>query len=148
MIVDTTSSPTSADRLAGESACTTKTRGTDAFVCQSRDPRDSFTNTGRREFGKLALGGVLGRALGAELLADAAQAATHTIQPGIKLCAQTSAKPSDDDLLYLQQIGAEYVSIASTPDLRTAEGFLQIKKRYADAGVTVWNIGKIGRAHV
>ena len=29
----------------------------------------------------------------------------------------------------------------STPDLRTAEGFLQIKKRYADAGITVWNIG-------
>jgi mannonate dehydratase len=141
VIVDTTSSPTSADRLAGESACPTKTRGTDAFVCQSRDPRDSFTNTGRREFGKLALGGVLGRALGAELLADAAPAATHTIQPGIKLCAQTSAKPSDDDLLYLQQIGAEYVSVASTPDLRTAEGFLQIKKRYADAGITVWNIG-------
>ena len=29
----------------------------------------------------------------------------------------------------------------STPDLRTAEGFLQIVKRYADAGITVWNIG-------
>ena len=26
-------------------------------------------------------------------------------------------------------------------ELRTAEGFLQIKKRYADAGITVWNIG-------
>jgi hypothetical protein len=25
--------------------------------------------------------------------------------------------------------------------LRSAEGFLQIKKRYADAGITVWNIG-------
>src|SRR6202008_2126573 len=34
-----------------------------------------------------------------------------------------------------------YVSVGSTPDLRTAEGFLQIKKRYADAGITVWNIG-------
>ena len=30
---------------------------------------------------------------------------------------------------------------ASTPELRTAEGFMQIKKRYADAGITVWNIG-------
>ena len=44
-------------------------------------------------------------------------------------------------LLFLKQIGAEYVSVGSTPDLRTAEGFLQIKKRYADAGITVWNIG-------
>ena len=79
--------------------------------------------TGRWEFGKLAIGG----ALGAALLAEAARATTHTVQPGIKLCAQTSAKPSDDDLLFLQQLGAEYVSVASTPDLRTAEGFLQIK---------------------
>ncbi len=94
----------------------------------------------RREFGKLALGGALGAAA---LLASAgkARATVHTVQPGIKLCAQTGPKPSDEDLLYLQQIGAEYVSVASSPDLRTAEGFLQIKKRYADAGITVWNIG-------
>ena len=44
-------------------------------------------------------------------------------------------------MLFLKQIGAEYVSVGSTPDLRTAEGFLQIKRRYADAGITVWNIG-------
>ncbi len=90
----------------------------------------------RREFGMLAAGA-------AALMMTQAKgsAATHTIQPGIKLCAQASAKPSDDDLLFLKQIGAGYVSVASTPDLRTAEGFLQIKKRYADAGITVWNIG-------
>jgi len=33
------------------------------------------------------------------------------------------------------------VSVGSTADLRTAEGFQQIKKRYADAGITVWNVG-------
>src|ERR1039458_3059901 len=94
----------------------------------------------RREFGKLALGGALGTAA---FLASAgkASATVHTVQPGIKLCAQTGAKPADNDLLYLQQIGVDYVSVGSTPDLRTAEGFLQIKKRYADAGITVWNIG-------
>src|ERR1035438_4366590 len=94
----------------------------------------------RREFGKLALGGALGTAA---FLASAgrASATVHTAQPGIKLCAQTGAKPTDNDLLYLQQIGVDYVSVGSTPDLRTAEGFLQIKKRYADAGITVWNIG-------
>jgi len=90
----------------------------------------------RREFGMLAAGA-------AALLAaqSKARATVHTIQPGIKLCAQASAKPSDDDLLYLRQIGADYVSVGSTPDLRTAEGFMQIKKRYADAEITVWNIG-------
>ena len=63
------------------------------------------------------------------------------IKPGIKLCAQSSPKPSDEQLLFLKQLGAEYVSVGSTPDLRTAEGFKQIEKRYADAGITVWNIG-------
>ena len=93
----------------------------------------------RRDFGKTALGG----AMGASFLASAvsAEASVHKNAPGIKLCAQAPAKPTDDELLFLRQIGAEYVSVGSTPDLRTAEGFLQIKKRYADAGITVWNIG-------
>src|SRR5579871_4156660 len=98
-----------------------------------------MTHPDRREFAKAALGG----ALGAAMLASSAESApvTHTVQPGIKLCAQAGPKPADNDLLFLQQIGAEYVSVASSPDLRTAEGFQQIKKRYADAGITVWNIG-------
>ena len=62
-------------------------------------------------------------------------------EAGHQAVAQSPATPSDEQLLFLKQIGAEYVSVGSTPDLRTAEGFLQIKKRYADAGITVWNIG-------
>src|SRR5258708_11748679 len=95
--------------------------------------------SGRREFGKLALS-----ALGATAyLASAGRGAgeVHANKPGIKLCAQASAKPTDEQLLFLQQIGAEYVSVGASPDLRSADGFLQIKKRYADAGITVWNIG-------
>src|ERR1022692_5097212 len=80
-----------------------------------------MANADRREFAKVALGGALGAALVAS--GPESEAATHTIQPGIKLCAQTGAKPTDNDLLFLQQLGAEYVSVASTPDLRTAEGF-------------------------
>jgi mannonate dehydratase len=92
-----------------------------------------FDNPNRRDLGKLALA----------YLAAAPQAhGTATPNaPGIKLCAQSGAKPSDDQLLFLKEIGAEYVSVGSTPDLRTAEGFQQIKKRYADGGITVWNIG-------
>ncbi|HEX3942082.1 MAG TPA: mannonate dehydratase [Acidobacteriaceae bacterium] len=93
----------------------------------------------RREFVKLAVGG----AVGAAFLSSARPAAATVYKnaPGIKLSAQAVAKPTDDDLLFLKQLGAEYVSVGSTPDLRTADGFLQIKKRYADAGITVWNIG-------
>jgi len=94
------------------------------------------TQPDRREFHKIA---TLGAA--AFLASRSGGAAVHKNAPGIKLCAQTGAKPSDDELLFLNQIGAQYVSVGSTPDLRTAEGFLQIKKRYAAAGITVWNIG-------
>ena len=92
---------------------------------------------GRRDFGKMALGG----ALGTLLATGKSKAAVIRNAPGIKLCAQSDANPTDDQLLFLKQIGAEYVSVGSTPDLRTAEGFQAIKKRYADAGITVWNIG-------
>src|SRR5438105_9273315 len=93
-----------------------------------------MNNPDRRDFGKIALGAAF-------LATGRGGGAVHNAQPGIKLCAQSSAKPTENDLLFLQQIGAEYVSVGSTPDLRTADGFLQIKKRYADARITVWNIG-------
>jgi mannonate dehydratase len=85
----------------------------------------------------MALGGVMG----ALLAPREANATVHANAPGIKLCAQAGATPSDDELLFLKQIGAEYVSVGAPPDMRTADGFLAIKKRYADAGITVWNIG-------
>src|SRR5277367_5408720 len=94
----------------------------------------------RREFVKLAVGGALSAA-GVFASPRTASATVHPIAAGIKLCAQAPAKPTDDDLLFLNQMGAEYVSVGSSPDLRTAEGFMQIKKRYADVGITVWNIG-------
>src|ERR1700676_1240496 len=87
-------------------------------------------NTGfspdRREFVKLAVGGALSAA-GVFASSRSAPATEPQSAPGIKLCAQTSAKPTDEELLFLKQMGAEYVSVASTPDLRTAEGFMQIK---------------------
>ena len=87
----------------------------------------------RREFGMLALTGALGTAA---FLGSAARSskAMQQGQAGIKLCAQSSAKPTDDQLLFLKQIGAEYVSVGSTPDLRTADGFAQIKKRLCGRG--------------
>ena len=102
---------------------------------------NAISDSGRRQFGRIALGGMLGGTAALKASARIASGSVHKNAPGIKLCAQSSAKPTDEELLFLKQIGAEYVSVGSTPDLRTAEGFLQIKKRYADAGITVWNIG-------
>jgi mannonate dehydratase len=104
------------------------------------EENDRKSGTDRREFGKLALAGAFG---GAAMLASAGEArgADAKSATGIKLCAQASAKPSDDELLFLREIGANYVSVGSTPDLRTAEGFQSIVKRYASAGIAVYNIG-------
>jgi mannonate dehydratase len=96
-----------------------------------------FHHPDRRQFAKLTLG----TAALFQSQSPRASATVHPSAPGIKLCAQSSAKPTDEELLFLKQIGAEYVSVGSTPDLRTAEGFLQIKQRYAAGGITVWNIG-------
>ncbi len=104
------------------------------------DSTGNFALPDRREFVKLALG----TAFGASALMSASSPASATVHknaPGFKLTGQAPAKPTDDDLLFFNQIGAKYVSVGSTPDLRTAEGFIEIKNRYADAGITVWNIG-------
>src|SRR5215510_5653934 len=100
---------------------------------------DPSTDTGidRRDFGRVTLGAFGAAALGGQRTQSAPQKTGSTI----KLCVQSPATPSDEQLLFLKQLGAEYVSVASTPELRTAEGFMQIKKRYADGGATVYNIG-------
>lgn len=100
---------------------------------------DPLLNPDRRRFGQMLLGGALGAA--AMLSTEPAPATVHPNAPGIKLCAQFPAKATDDDLLFLKQIGIEYVSVQSLPGERTAGDFLALKKRYAGAGITVWNIG-------
>ena len=96
------------------------------------------TSLDRRDFARLVAG-----AVGATAFAGRAPQTGPKVAPGIKLCVQSSANPSDEQLTFLKQLGAEFVSVGAPPDLRTADGFLQIKKRYADAGITVWNIGNV-----
>src|SRR5262245_40883114 len=89
---------------------------------------DRRFNPGRRELGKRFLGASLGGAAFFPLGRDSAT--THRNAPGIKIAVQSPATPTDDDLLFLKQLGAEYVSVGAPPGLRTADGFLQIKRRY------------------
>src|SRR6266849_4336559 len=101
-------------------------------MLNEKDDMTTDKDIGRRDFARITLG-----TLGAAALAGPTEAVMQKAPPKIKLCVQSSANPSDDQLLFLKQLGAEYVSVGSTPELRTAEGFAQIKKRYADAGITV-----------
>ncbi len=98
--------------------------------------RTTDTEIGRRDFARMTFG-----MLGVAALAGQAGEAELKTPSGVKLCVQSSANPSDEQLLFLKQLDAQYVSVGAPPELRTAEGFMQIKKRYADAGITVWNIG-------
>jgi mannonate dehydratase len=96
----------------------------------------------RRDFGRVALTSTLSAA-GFFVPAGERSVSSQVNRPGshIKLCAQSPARPTDEQLRFLKQIGAEYVSVGAPRDLRTAQGFTQIKQRYADAGINVWNIG-------
>src|SRR5207248_3568734 len=72
-----------------------------------------------------------------------AQVVSATVRaqpPGIKLGSLAPANPTDDDLLFLKQLGVDCVFCAVTPELNSVEGLLRIRKRYADAGLTVHNI--------
>jgi mannonate dehydratase len=105
----------------------------------------SDTRIDRRDFGRVTLG-----AFGAAAVAGRTAQPTAQNVATIKLCVQSSATPSDEQLLFLKQLGAEYVSVGSTPELRTADGFQQIKTRYADNGITVprWWAGTMHRPHM
>src|SRR5580700_5451754 len=103
------------------------TNPTDSTV---RDVTNPITGPDRREFMKLAVGG----ALGASALLSSARTASaieYTNAPGIKFSSNDEpAMPTDDRLLFLTQIGDQYVNVDTKPEERTLEGFLKIKKRY------------------
>jgi mannonate dehydratase len=86
----------------------------------------------RRDFGRMAVSGAL-----------AARSAAATVRPqpsGIKLGSVAPANPTDEDLLFFKQLGVDCVFCAVTPEFNSVEGLLRIKKRYADAGLTVHNM--------
>jgi mannonate dehydratase len=105
-----------------------------------REAEDPMFNAGRRQFGKTALGGVVGTAafLGSQ---EHSTATVHQNPPGIKIATSYRADPTDDDLLFLRQIGVEYVSLGATPETANAASFTKMRERYEAAGIKVYNIG-------
>lgn len=101
-----------------------------------------FKELSRRELGKIALGG----ALGATFL-DTSRSGSAVVRPqstGIKLGSAAPVNPTDEDLLFFKQLGVDCVFCATTPEFSSLESLLSIKKRYADAGLTVHNIRNMG----
>ncbi len=97
---------------------------------------DSKFNLGRRDFGKAALA-----ALGLLASTRTASATVHENPPGIKIATTYAEDPTDEDLLFLTEIGVEYVSLEATPQNANVESFTKMRERYESAGIKVYNIG-------
>ena len=96
----------------------------------------------RRIFAKLVLAGGLG---GTAFLSAAPARAnkTYSNAPGIKLSVQVGADPSDEDLRFVKQLGAEYVNIWTDARGTTLENFTRLRHNVESAGLKVWNIGDL-----
>jgi mannonate dehydratase len=96
---------------------------------------EAVPNPGRRDFAKMALGG-------AALLSSArtSSATLRPIPPGIKI--GTSAGPAtEENMLYLKQLGVKWVSLAPNQETANAEGFIKMREQWEAAGFHVYNIG-------
>jgi mannonate dehydratase len=101
--------------------------------------QDENSSLGRREFGKATLSGVLG---GAALLASGgnASASLLPIPPGVKI-GTGGGRATPENMLYLKQLGVEWVSLGATPETATAEHFIQMRQDWEAGGFKVYNIG-------
>src|SRR5712691_12012946 len=95
---------------------------------------DTPSNPARRDFAKAAMGG-------AALLASAASssASMRPIHPGIKI-GTSGGQPTEENMLFLKQLGVTWVSVGATPATATAEGFIKIREQWEAGGFKVYNI--------
>lgn len=97
---------------------------------------DNRLKVGRREFGQAVLAAAF-----AEASTHPASATVPKFPPGIKIATSYRADPTDEDLLFLNQIGVEYVSLPATPETANAESFIKMRERYEASGIKVYNVG-------
>ncbi len=97
--------------------------------------RNEKLSLDRREFSKVALGG-------AALLATAGRssATLRPIPPGIKI-GTSGGQPTEENMVYLKQLGVSWVSLGASPETATAEGFTKMRQQWEAGGFKVYNIG-------
>lgn len=78
--------------------------------------------------------------LAANYLKTASAASLPPFAPGIKISMQVDEKVSDSDLVWIKQMGVEYLNVQTGKGRATLENFVAIKKRMEQAGLKVWNI--------
>jgi mannonate dehydratase len=65
------------------------------------------------------------------------------LPPGIKISVQVSSDPSDEELQFVKQLGAHYVTIWLGADGATYENFMRLREKVEAASLKVWNIGNV-----
>jgi mannonate dehydratase len=95
----------------------------------------TFPQLPRREFAKMAMGG-------ATLLSAAgtSQAKMPSVPPGIKI-GVSAGQPTEENMLFLKQLGVTWVSLAPRQETANAEGFTAMREQWEAAGFKVYNIG-------
>ena len=93
-------------------------------------------NYTRRDLAKIAIGG-------AAFLSAASNSSAKmpSVPPGIKI-GTSAGQPTEENLLYLKQLGVTWVSLGARPETATAEGFTKMREEWEAAGFKVYNIRK------
>lgn len=63
------------------------------------------------------------------------------IEPGIKIAAQITPEPSEDDIAFIQQMGVGYVVLWTGGDKASYEYYASRRKRFEDNGLKVYGFG-------
>jgi len=63
------------------------------------------------------------------------------IEPGIKIAAQVSPEPTEEDLQFVKQMGVEYVVLWTGGDKASYEYYASRRKLFEDAGLKVYGFG-------
>jgi mannonate dehydratase len=65
------------------------------------------------------------------------------VSPGMKIAAQITPEPMEEDLLFLRQMGIETVVLWTTGDKANYEYYASRKQLFADAGMNVYGFGNL-----
>lgn len=98
----------------------------------------------RRAFAKDAIVGIIGASAlvsGKSPSFAAGRMGRKEETTGIKLAAQLSSDPSEEDLTFVKQLGVGFVSIWTGGKEATYENYKRLREKVENAGLNVWNIG-------
>jgi mannonate dehydratase len=105
--------------------------------------RKNGLNRGRRQFAKTLAGGLAAAAFPPDPGRASPSPTIYPNAPGIKISIQLPADYSPDDLQFVNELGAEYVSIWTDAKQATLENYQRIIYEVESAGIKVWNIGNL-----